>query len=102
MKAKIPTGKPTQKLSDQVDEHDRTLHKELVPFDYNEMLAAIKGKKHTAYHAPDLEEIGKRLQEDRITFRPTWDDPPNTMKAITVKFGKKAVLIKKVPHEACN
>lgn len=76
MKPHIPTGIPTQKLYDQAEEHNRTVHKELAAFDYNGMLAAVNGKTHVAYHVPDLEGIGKLRQVDRITSRPTWIDHP--------------------------
>ena len=50
------------------------------------------------FWAPTLEGLRKELEGRRISFGPTWNDPPTTLRVITIFLpGKISIRIRQVP-----
>ena len=66
-------------------------------------MAAIEQKENVVFWAPDLTGIQAGLEERRQSFYPTWNDPPTSLRMITIFLPSKkktAVRIRQVPAEA--
>ena len=65
---------------------------------YNDIRLAMGEKKSVCFWAPALEGLRKELEDRRISFTPTWNDPPTTLRVITIFLpGKISIRIRQVP-----
>ena len=102
MKVRVPPKLTERKLYNAFDEDIQTNFKDMREFQrFEEIQEAIDQKKSAAFWAPEISGIQQQLEERRISFYPTWNDPPTSIRAITIYLpGKVSIRIRQVPRVA--
>ena len=92
----------SQQLSHRFDEDIQTNFCDMRPFaDVPTLLQAVKDKQNVVFWTHDLKPIADELEAVRQSFYQTWNDPPTTLKMITIKSSQKhAVRVRRVPQIA--
>ena len=102
MKVRVPPKLTERNLYNAFDEDIQTNFKDMREYKiFEEIEEAIDQKKSVAFWVTEIYGIQKQLEERRISFYPTWNDPPTSIRAITIYLpGKVTIRIRQVPHIA--
>jgi len=103
MKVRPPKHVEHERLLHRRDEDDVVNFDDMVPYDPDRFMTAVEEHETTTFYVlGPIDGHASHLAEKKLTFRPMYRDPPDSMSAITVykRHPKAAIRIKSLPTEA--